>query len=177
MERDGRWWIQLGRLVIKWIETWKYTMKYDESKWIILGQKETERNWMYHKVEVLLRNITGDDEPNQDGLEQNGSQNDSTLWSLIGINESYWDEKELEGSQRGGFAMEHGGIWWIQLGRIRTERIRMDGILTICYETWWELTNHIGTESNWIYCNMKVSIWNVMRGDESDRIVNKCNGL
>ena len=65
---------------------------------------------MYHKVEVLLRNITGDDEPNQDGLEQNGSQNDSTLWSLIGINESYWDEKELEGSQRGGFAMEHGGI-------------------------------------------------------------------
>ena len=32
-------------------------------------------------------------------------------------------------------------------------------------------------ESNWMNCNVKVSIWNVMRGDESDRIVNKRNGL
>ena len=27
-----------------------------------------------------------------------------------------------------------------------------------------------------MYCNAKISIWNVMRGDESDRIINKRNG-
>ena len=28
-----------------------------------------------------------------------------------------------------------------------------------------------------MYCNVKVSIWNVIRGDESDWIVNKRNGF
>ena len=28
-----------------------------------------------------------------------------------------------------------------------------------------------------MYCNVKVSIWNKMRGDEYDRIRNKLNGL
>ena len=88
-----------------------------------------------------------------------------------------WCINELNVLQREGFEMKHYGILWIWLGRIGTEWIRMDHNVKICYETWWDLTNQISTESNWIYCNVKVSIWNVMRGDEYDQIVNKRNGL
>ena len=48
---------------------------------------------MDHNVEVLLRNMTGYDESNQYGLEQNVSQHDNTLWNMISVNESDWDGK------------------------------------------------------------------------------------
>ena len=66
--------------------------------------------------------------------------------------------------------MENYGRRWIRLGRLGTECIIMDSKMTLWYETWWGFKNHPGTESNWMYCNVKVSIWNVMRGNEYDWI-------
>ena len=51
--------------------------------------------------------MTVDDESDQDGLEQNGSQHDNALWNVIGVNESYWYRKELNESQCEGFNMKH----------------------------------------------------------------------
>ena len=47
------------------------------------------------KVEVLLWKMTGDDESDQDGLEQNGSQHNNTLCNLIGVNKSDCDKYEV----------------------------------------------------------------------------------
>ena len=37
-------------------------------------------------VDILIRNMTGDDESNQDGLEQNGLQHENTLLNMMGVN-------------------------------------------------------------------------------------------
>ena len=60
-------------------------------------------------MEVLLYNMIVYDGSGQDSLEKNGSQHDNKLWNLIGVNESYWDRKELNGLQREGFSMKHDG--------------------------------------------------------------------
>ena len=52
----------------------------------------------------------------------------------------------------------------------------MDCNGTIHYKTWWESTNDIGTERNWIDIHMKVLIRNVMGSDESDRNSLERNG-
>ena len=65
------------------------------------------------------------------------------FWSMIGDDESYCDCLELN-------ALQLYNTEW----------------------NWQELTNQIGMEINWIYYNVKPSIWNVAVADESDR-----NGL
>ena len=60
-------------------------------------------------MEVLLYNMIVYDESGQDGLEKNGSQHDNKLRNFIGVNESYWDRKELNGLQRESFSMKHNG--------------------------------------------------------------------
>ena len=45
---------------------------------------------MYHKVEVLLWNMTGDDECDQYSLEQNGFKHENTLCNVIGIKKTDW---------------------------------------------------------------------------------------
>ena len=37
--------------------------------------------------------MTGYDESDNYGLEQNGSQRDNTLWNVVGVNESDWNGK------------------------------------------------------------------------------------
>ena len=160
---------------MKGIERNRKEQKVTERKWKEL--KGTERNWKDRNVEVLLQNMTGYDKAYWDGLEQNGLQHDNMIWNVIDTNESDWYVKELNESKCEGFAMKHDDRWFIWLVRLGTEWFRMDFNAKICYETWWELTYHIGIEMNWMYCNMKFSIWNMMRGNDYDLIVNKWNGL
>ena len=44
-------------------------------------------------IKFLVWIMTGDDESDCDGLEQNISQLGNTLWNAIGVGESDWDRK------------------------------------------------------------------------------------
>ena len=44
----------------------------------------------------------------------------------------------------------------------------MDRNITIRYEIWYESTNQIRAERNWMDLNMKILLWKIMGDDESD---------
>ena len=69
----------------------------------------TERNCMYHNIKFLLWIMTGDDGSDCDGLERNVLQLYNMLWNVIGVDESYWDGKELNVLQCERFDMEFHG--------------------------------------------------------------------
>ena len=54
----------------------------------MMGGCESDQDRKKLKVTELLWNMTVDDESDQDGLEQNGSQHNNTLCNLIGFNKS-----------------------------------------------------------------------------------------
>ena len=53
--------------------------------------------------------MTGYEEYYQDGMKCNGLQHDNMIWNVIGVNESDWDGKEMNGLQWEGFSRKHDG--------------------------------------------------------------------
>ena len=84
-------------------------------------------------MELLLWEMTGDDEYDQDGLEHNGSQDENNLFNVIVINKSDWYWEELNWLQHECFAITRDGILLPSSTRTIEDIYKAFGVLEIVH--------------------------------------------
>ena len=148
LEHDRRWWILLWQIGMECIAAWKSTMECDSSWQIRLGKKGTECIAMWRFKYGTWWEIINPIRAAWNVMDGNMTIHYEIWWEAMYHIRTERNWKELNGSQRTGFVMEHDRRWRIWSGLIGTLSIATWQCAMECDRNQWIRLGQKGTE--WI---------------------------